>query len=75
MRCPFKFKEFSDPERQQCEEDCALLTDNFSSSDEPRGICAITLIGTALNNLDRSYAFIYSDQSQDIWFQHNEIDL
>ena len=68
MRCPFKFKEFSDPERQQCEEDCALLTDNFASTDSPTGICAITLIGTMLCDFVIEYP-------PDRWYQHNDIDL
>lgn len=51
-----------------CEEDCALLTDNFASTDSPTGICAITLIGTMLCDLAIEYP-------PDRWYQHNDIDL
>lgn len=75
MRCPFKLKEFSDPERQQCEEDCALLVDNFCSSDEPRGVCAITLLGVGVSDVVRVVFPDYGEDTQHIWFPHNSMRL
>ena len=75
MKCPFKFKEFSDPERQQCDTDCALAVDNTGQSESPSAMCSITLIATALGDLNWLKAFEQDQSLPDSWMRRNDIEL
>ena len=75
MKCPFKFKEFADPAMQLCDIDCALAVDNTGQSENPSAMCAITLIATALGDLDWLKAFELDQSLPDSWIRSNDIEL
>lgn len=75
MRCPFKFREFTEPAMQQCDEECALMFDNTDQTDSPSAICAIALLAKAANDLSWLYSFEQEAALPYDWMPRNEIKL